>query len=104
MWRCQLWLCVLLPRSKDRPVATGLLPSSCHPDLHLLPLVGGTGAILHAAAAAAAGSAARLQPGHGGIVQLHVLRGEQSGDAPLSTWGEFEFHSPQVPAFADGFC
>lgn len=86
-------------------MATGLLPSSCHPGLHLLPLVGGPGAVLHAAAAAAAaaGSAAHLQPGHGGIVQLHVLRGEQAAVAPLSTWGGFEFHRPQVPGFADGF-
>lgn len=65
-------------------MATGLFPSSCHPGLHLLPLDGGPGAVLHAAptAAGAAGSAPRLQPGHGGIVLLHVLRGEEAGLAP----------------------
>lgn len=65
-------------------MATGLLPTSSHPGLHLLHLHGGAGAVLHAAAAAAGatGSTARLQPGHGGTLQLHVLRGEEVGLAP----------------------
>lgn len=79
MWSCQLWLCAFLPRSKDRPLASGVFPSACHPGVHLVPAAGGSGPLLHAAApaAGAAGSAAHLQPGHGGFVQLHVLRGEE---------------------------
>ncbi|XP_019148026.1 elongation of very long chain fatty acids protein AAEL008004-like isoform X2 [Corvus cornix cornix] len=52
----------------------------------LPPLCGGTGALLHAAAeaAGAAGSAGRLQPGCGGTIQLHVLRG--SGHSVLASY------------------
>lgn len=80
-------------------MADGLLPTSSHPCLHLVPLCGGTGALLPAAAeaAGAAGSAGRLQPGRGGIIQLHVLRGEEAG--LVSTWEGFEFQSLQIPGF-----
>ncbi|KAM4782158.1 uncharacterized protein ACIQIH_005656 isoform 2-T3 [Cyanocitta cristata] len=68
----------------------------------LPPLCGGTGPLLHAAAeaAGAAGSAGHLQPGRGGIIQLHVLRGEEAGLAPR--FWSFSLGQLQVPVPGSG--
>lgn len=65
-------------------MASGLLSTSSHTSLCLLPLCRGAGALLHASAEAteAARPADCLQSSHDDIIKLHVLRGEETGLAP----------------------